>query len=215
MRKKQRQWLFVSLKGSTVSLNWHSSPSTWCPSCEIVWLPWHMDYPVPVLGREKCWCLWHCLCRAANRNTFQKGTVNYLSYFLLLVCLSPVSSCQLEVELQPCLVLRTGVAKGPSHVPLFGVLVPGPHHSMLICLKKIAVCWCYHNFRIPLHRSFIGTVSKHLLGTDLISPASATKVHNYTPGFFSSLACLFHVLFKKVKMVFMVLRETDQTQEDR
>lgn len=46
-KKRQGQWLFVSLKGSTVSSGWHGPRTTCCPSCGIVLLPWRMDCPVP------------------------------------------------------------------------------------------------------------------------------------------------------------------------
>ena len=46
-KKRQGQWLFVSLKGSTVSSGWHSPRTTCRPSCGIVLLPRHMECPVP------------------------------------------------------------------------------------------------------------------------------------------------------------------------
>lgn len=95
--------------------------------------------------------------------------------------MAPVSSCQLEVELQPCLELRTGAVKGPSHVPLFGVLVPGHTSQHVNLLKKIAVCWCYHTFQIP---PYTGHSSVQLANTyweqilhHLPQPPKCTIIH--------------------------------------
>lgn len=124
-KKRRRQWLFVSLKGGTVSLGWHSPPATCCPSCLMVFMPGHTDCVVPASSQDrKDGCLLCCkgnfqsskwdnhLIMTVNNSSSSLFMSPWCRFRRALTALAFAANSGLELR-------RSGVSKNLSHYFLY------------------------------------------------------------------------------------------------